>query len=130
MINYILNLEQVEKQVDTSKSFSSLTWLNWVVFGLFCSKSAKKEVSALYITIVNQVRAKVISQLNNDISIYFNRAITWTSFLPLGTVWRIIFALKLKYLVALASLKSTISPLPPAVGSSLKYYHKLPDVFK
>ena len=42
MSTYILNLEQFKIHVDTLRSFSSLIWLKWAVFGHFCSKSAKK----------------------------------------------------------------------------------------
>ena len=53
---YILNLEEVKKQVDTSKSFSSLMWLQWAAFGHFSLMSAKKEVPAHYIIITLPIR--------------------------------------------------------------------------
>ena len=52
----ILNLEQVKKYVDTSKSFPSLIWLKWSVFGHFLLKVSKKEVLARYIIISSKVK--------------------------------------------------------------------------
>ena len=49
MSAYILNLEQVKKQVDTSKSFLSLIWLKWAVLGHFLLIVSKKRgVCLLY----------------------------------------------------------------------------------
>ena len=49
MSAYFLNLEQAKKQMDTSKSFSSLIWLKWAVFGHFLLKVSKKRgVHPLY----------------------------------------------------------------------------------
>ena len=60
MCAYILNLEQVKKQVDTSKSFSSLMWLKWAVFGHFLLKVSKEGVVACYNIISTTVADLVI----------------------------------------------------------------------
>ena len=62
---------------------------------------------------------------------YFNGTIISTpSILALLLVWPVILVLKLNESVALAPLKSTILPLLFTAGISLRYYHKLPDVFE
>ena len=50
-----------------------------------------------------------------------------TFFVPLLTVWPVIFSLRSNKLVALSSLKSVIAPLLSTSGSSRQYYHKIPD---
>ena len=62
---------------------------------------------------------------------YFNGTIISTlSILPLLPVLPVIFVLKLNESVALAPIKLTIASLSSTVGTSLKYCHKLPDVFE
>ena len=74
---------------------------------------------------------KGISSVLQKLLKYFNATITSTlSILPLLSVWPVIFYLKLNESVALAPLKSTISPLLFSVDISMQYCHKLPDVFE
>ena len=57
---------------------------------------------------------------------YFNGTIISRSFVPLPTIWPVIFCLNLNESVL--SGKLSIAPTPVKVGSSL-IYHKLQDVF-
>ena len=93
---------------------------------------------------LDQVKISSISQLIKGISRvlqkllkYFSGAIISTSslleILPLllsAAVWPVILALKWNESVALAQLKSEISPLLSTTGISLIYCHNLPDVFE
>ena len=60
---------------------------------------------------------------------YFNSTVTYTTFWPLLPVSADIFGLRLNELViALATLKSTISPLASFIASSsLQHCHKIAD---
>ena len=86
----------------------------------------------------DQVKIKLNSQLVNGIARilqkllkYFNRTIISTFFItPSLSVWPVIFVLKLNESVALAPLKSAISPLLFTAGISLQHCHKLPNIFE
>ena len=86
----------------------------------------------------DQVKIRLTSQLIKGISRvlqkllkYFNGTIISTLFIsPSSSYWPVNFVLKLNQSVALAPLKLTISPLLFTAGISLRYCHKLPDVFK
>ena len=81
----------------------------------------------------DQVKARLSLQLIKGTSRvlqklleYFNGTIISTlSISPSLLVWLVIFVLKLNESVALASLKSTISPLLFRAGTSLQYCYKL-----
>ena len=86
----------------------------------------------------DHVKISSTSQLIKDISRvlqkllkYFNRTIISTlSILPSLPVLPVIFVLKLNKSVALAPLKSTISPSSSTAVISLQYCQKLQDVFE
>ena len=73
---------------------------------------------------------KGISRVLQKLLKYFNGTIISTLIIPLSLVWPVIFVLKLNESVAIAPLKSAISPSSSTAGISLQYCHRLPDVFE
>ena len=86
---------------------------------------------------LDQFRSRLISQLIESISRvlqkllrYFNGTIILTSVLPLSPVLPVTFSFILnKSVVALSALKAVIALSASKVSSSLKYCHKVQDIF-
>ena len=72
---------------------------------------------------------KGISRVLQKLLNYFSGTIISTLIIPLLLLWPVILVLKLNKSLALAPLKSTISPSLSISGIFLQYCHRLPDVF-
>ena len=132
--SYLFQLIVILKPDLNSWSNFALSWVHKVTTGTnFVSPIAEEITQSL-----DHVKMRLTSQLINGISRvlqkllkYFNGISIWIlPVLPLLSIWPVIFVLKLKESVALAPLKSTISPLVFTAGVSLQYCHKLPDAFE
>ena len=124
----------------------TLSWVSTVTTGIKSFVPGIENVAPWFATLVatikhfwDQFKSRAISQSIKDISkvlrkllSYFNGTIIFPFFVPLSPVLPDNFNLRLNESVRLASVKSAnlmIFLLIFAAGSSLQYYHKIPNAF-